>query len=301
MSGSEEDELLKRCGWTVDDIKRMLPPQRQAALSEALKQAEESGGVKDGEWRYQAGRGGNPDTTSADGNEETAEDAEFYDDPSVVSRAEVRSRFQSPRKKQRPIYRWLVVICGVMSFGGLLGYFRGVPWPTQTKVQPGLTCETSGWQTSITLDNTRPELVSTTLRAQNNVGPLSEHACVDAVFACLSDGPYFEVRIDSPSRSIREMGPITVDRAGNSLNLSVAGTLSGDGRAIRLNQKTAVEVLASELMDGYGFRIPLRYGDGSSAVAEFAPFDLFPAIRPLLLTCKMRFLRSNPVVGEQGD
>jgi hypothetical protein len=296
MTGSEEDELLKSCGWTADDIKLMLPMQRQAALSEALKQAEEDGRIKDGEW--QSGHGA---TASADGKKEVAADADgdFVDDPSVLLKSEDPNRFQAPRGKQRRIYRWLVLICGVTILGGLLSYYRG--WPGQQEVQPRPTCGSSAWRTSVTLDNTRPDLVSTMLQAQNDVGRASEPTCVDAVFACRSDGPYFEVRVNSPSRSIREMGPIIVDRAGESLNLSVSGMPSDDGRAIRLNQKAVVEVVASELMDSYGFKIPLRFGDGDSAVAEFASFDLFPAIRPLLLTCKMRFLRSNTEAGEQRD
>jgi len=41
MIRSEEDELLRRYGWSTDDVGRMSRDQFQAALHEALKQAEE--------------------------------------------------------------------------------------------------------------------------------------------------------------------------------------------------------------------------------------------------------------------
>jgi hypothetical protein len=89
------------------------------------------------------------------------------------------------------------------------------------------------------------------------------------------------------------MGPIVVSRTGDDLNLNVSGLPSDDGSAIRVSQKTGVEVIASELMDSYGFTIAIRFADGDDAAAQFASFELFPAIRPVLLACKMRYLRSG--------
>jgi hypothetical protein len=103
------------------------------------------------------------------------------------------------------------------------------------------------------------------------------------------------------NRQIIGTGPIVVGRVGDDLNLNVSGPPSDDGRAIRVSQKTAVEVLASELMDGYGFTITIRFADGDDAVAQFASFELFPAVRPVLLACKMRYMGSGMGAGAADD
>jgi hypothetical protein len=273
MSGSDDDKLLHRYGWSADEIKRMSPNQRQAALDECLKQAHE-GSVK--------------------------EDSGELDAP-LVFRGPENIGSPLPKLKQRRAHKWLALVVLLAVAAGATVYFRGLNRPTQSKIRSDSACGRGGWKTSITLDNTRPELVSSTLRSENDLGPPSEPACVDVTFACGPDGPYFEVRIDSMIRRIIGIGPIVVGRTGDDLNLSVSGLPSEDGRAIRVSQRTGVEVLASELMDGYGFTILIRFADGDDAVAEFASLLLFPAIRPILLACKMRYLRSSAGATEEPE
>jgi hypothetical protein len=193
--------------------------------------------------------------------------------------------FESLQKSPRHL-RWLVWICVLAIGGGALIYFR----PANQSAQ-GLACGTSGWRTDITLDHSRPELVSTTLRSQNAIGPQTEPRCVDISFACLKDGPYFELRLGSSGARIKEIGSLLVKLANDDVNVRVSGLISDDGNAIRVSEKIAVEVLASVLNES-SFAIPLTLADGENAVAQFYSFDLFPAIRPVLLTCKMRFFRS---------
>src|SRR6202043_580238 len=115
------------------------PMQRQAALSEALKQAEEDRSIKDGEWQ-KVSKSGYGVTASADGKKQVVAepDADFIDDSSVLLKSEDPNGSQAVRGKQRRIYRWLVLLCGVTIFAGLFSYYR--IWPGQGEVQPRLTC-----------------------------------------------------------------------------------------------------------------------------------------------------------------
>jgi hypothetical protein len=264
MSVSDDDELLHRYGWSADEINRMSPSQRQAALDECRKQARE-------------------DSMKGESTE--------FEAPSVLRVAQ-NTGAAVLGLKPRQVNKWLAMILFLAVAAGVSVHFRGLNESPESKVRTDSACGRNGWKTSVTLDNTRPELVSSSLRSENDVGSRSAPACVDIIFACRPDGPYFEVRVDSMNRRITGMGPIVVSRIGDDLSLKVSGPPSDDGKAIRVSQKAAVEVLASELMDGYGFAIAIRFADGDVAVAQFASFELYSALRPVLLACKMRFLGS---------
>jgi hypothetical protein len=246
------------------------------------------------------GAGGGPRGFGRDGDFDDPIDREFTEVDDDIRQAEKPA--DEPAKTQRPPFlfeslqkpprhlRWLVWICVLAIGGGALIYFRPANQSAQGLAQTE-TCGTSGWRTNITLDHSRPELVSTTLRSQNAIGPQTEPRCVDISFACLKEGPYFELRLGSSGARIKEIGSLLVKVANNDVNVRVSGLISDDGNAIRVSEKTVVEVLASVLSES-SFAIPLTLADGENAVAQFYSSDLFPAIRPVLLTCKMRFFRS---------
>jgi curved DNA-binding protein CbpA len=203
--------------------------------------------------------------------------------------------FDSP-PKPAPYRRWSTWILPLVVAIGALIYFRQGNQPAQNRA----TCGTSVWRTNITLDHSRPELASTTLHSRNAIGPQPEPRCVDISFACLNDGPYFELRLGSSGARIKETERLLVKVTGEDVNVSVSGLISAEGNAFRISEKTAVEVLASVLNDT-SFDIPLTLADGEHAVAQFDALDLFPAIRPVLITCKMRFFRSAKEGTNEGD
>jgi hypothetical protein len=153
-------------------------------------------------------------------------------------------------------------------------------------------CVTSSWRTRITFDNSRPELVSTTLRSRNHISSHDDSGCVDVAFACRQDGPYFEVRVEPAGPQIDEKGPIVFEGFGDELSASASGSRSDDGRSIRISDKVAVEVLASLLMGRDSFVVRLSLSNGGNGIAQFDSVDLQSAIRPVVLACRMRFFRS---------
>jgi DnaJ domain len=188
-----------------------------------------------------------------------------------------------PSPDQGRARRWLALICLIAIGAGALIYFRGLNQPAQTLSRTERTCGTSGWRTSVTFDNSRPELVSTTLRSRDHIGSQDEGKCIDVVFACRSDGPYFEVRVDPSGPQINGMRLILVGSTSDELNASLSVSMSDDGRSIRVSDKIAVEVLVSVLMDRDSFAIRLSFIDGGNAVVRIVSFDLSTAIRPVLL------------------
>src|SRR6266404_9296958 len=152
--------------------------------------------------------------------------------------------------------RW-IVSCFIGAAGGALLDCSG-----SDQSPPGQgACVTSGWRTLVTFDNSRPELVSTTLRSRNRISSHDENGCVDIAFACRSDGPYFEVRVEPAGPQFNEKGSIVVEGFGDELTASVSGSRSDDGRSIRASDKIAVEVLGSLLMDHDSFAVRLGLSD----------------------------------------
>jgi hypothetical protein len=199
---------------------------------------------------------------------------------------------RTPTEGQRRNLGWIGFICLVGVAGGALFYFRGSDQLARSLSRTETACATSSWQTRVTLDNSRPELVSTTLRSRNHISSHEEKGCVDMAFACRAAGPYFEVRVEPGGPQINEKGAIILEGFGDELNASVSGSRSDDGKSIRISDKVAVEVLATLLMDRDSFAVRLNLSNGVDGVAHFESVDLPSAIRPVVLACRMRFFRS---------
>src|SRR5260370_34446181 len=88
---------------------------------------------------------------------------------------------------------WLVPLGLVLVATASSVYLRGSP----SAAVPA--CAAADWRTELTLDRSRPELATTTLRSRNAVGPQGQAACAEMSFARRPDGPYFYLRLISPS------------------------------------------------------------------------------------------------------
>jgi hypothetical protein len=181
--------------------------------------------------------------------------------------------------------------------GGAWLYLRGRNPASQNASPDEAVCGTTSWRTKITFDNSRPELVSTSLQSDRT---RDEVGCVDIVFACRSNGPYFEVRLDASRPQIDGAVPIFVS-AADEWNASLLGSISDDGRSTRISNKNTIEVLAAVLIDRYSFDIRLGLANGRNAVAQFHSLDLSTAIRPVLLACQMRSFQSSRQTEDAAD
>jgi len=181
--------------------------------------------------------------------------------------------------------KWLVLLLLIVVAGGTWLSFRGPGQSARTVSRSEAECVTGTWRTRITLDDSRPELVSTTLRSRNRISSRDKNGCVDIAFACRSDGPYFEVRVEPQGPQIGKKGLIVVEGFGDELNASVPGWRSNDGRSITISDKAVVEVLGSLLIDRGSFAVRLGLLDGGDAVAHFDSANAPAAIHPIMLAC----------------
>jgi DnaJ domain len=180
---------------------------------------------------------------------------------------------------------WLIPLLLIVVTGAIWLSFRGPGESARTVLRSEAECVTGTWRTRITFDDVRPELVSTTLRSRNRISSRGKNGCVDIAFACRSDGPYFEVRVEPQGPQIGKKGLIVVEGLGDELNASVSGWRSNDGRSITISDKAVVEVLGSLLIDRGSFAVRLGLLDGGDAVANFDSANLHSAIRPVMLAC----------------
>jgi hypothetical protein len=158
---------------------------------------------------------------------------------------------------------------------------------------PASACAASDWQTQVTLDQSRPELATTTLRSRNSVGPAEAASCVDVSVACLQDGPYFEVRLASPALGVKEVGPLRIRSLTDELSAQLFRPTDGSETAVRIVDKSSVELIAFALANSLGFRIPITFATGETAVAEFRSYHFLSAVRPVLFACNMRSLQGE--------
>jgi hypothetical protein len=152
-------------------------------------------------------------------------------------------------------------------------------------------CAAADWRTELTLDRSRPELAMTTLRSRNAVGPAGLATCVDVSFACRAEGPYFELRLASPTLQVSEIGPMQIRNLNDELAAQAFAPGNGPQAAIRVADKDAVELIAYAIANSLAFRIPITFSDGATGLAEFKSYHFSTAVRPVLFACNMRSLQ----------
>ena len=183
---------------------------------------------------------------------------------------------------------WLVPLGLVLVAAASSVYLRGNP----SAAVPA--CAAADWRTELTLDRSRPERAMTTLRSRNAVGPEGRAGCAEVSFACLPDGPYFELRSHSPALAMRQIGPIEVRNLNDDLAAQVFAPVDGAQSAVRVADKEAVELIAYAIANSLSFRIPITFASGEAAVAEFKSYHFSTAVRPVLFACSMRSLQIEP-------
>jgi hypothetical protein len=186
------------------------------------------------------------------------------------------------------VLTWLVPFGLALIATASSVYLRGSPGAAVP------ACAAADWRTELTLDRSRPELASTTLRSRNAVGSQGQAACAEVSFACLADGPYFELRVSPPAPAMRQIGPIEVRNLNDDLAAQVFAPPAGAQTAVRLAEKEAVELIAYAFANSLAFRIPITFADGEAAVAEFRSYHFSTAVRPVLFACNMRSLQIEP-------
>jgi hypothetical protein len=188
--------------------------------------------------------------------------------------------------------RWpgSVLCLAVLVGAGTLYWSRAHDEPVDRTAFPASACPASDWQTRVTLDQSRPELATTTLRSRNSVGPADASSCVDVSVACLQGGPYFEVRLASSAIGVREVGPLQIRNLKDDLSAQLFRPTDGSESAVRIVDKSAVELIAYALANSLGFRVPITFATGDTAVAEFRSYHFLSAVRPVLFACNMRSL-----------
>jgi hypothetical protein len=183
---------------------------------------------------------------------------------------------------------WLAPLGLVLVAAASSVYFRGSP----SAAVPA--CVAADWRTELTLDRSRPEFAITTLRSRNAVGPEGQAGCAEVSFACRSEGPYFELRLNASSAPMREIGPIEVRNLNDDLAAQVFGPPDGVQTAVRVTEKEAVELIAYAIANSLAFRIPITFTNGEAAVADFKSYHFASAVRPVLFACNMRSLQVQP-------
>lgn len=162
-------------------------------------------------------------------------------------------------------------------------------------------CHASDWKSTVTLDGSQPEMAMAMLRSRNEVGASDMHSCVEVRLACRREGPYFEVRLSSPSLAMREVGPLQIRNLHDELSAQVFQPNAGGDDAVRIADKPAVELIAFALADSLAFSVPITFSTGDQAVAEFKSYHFSTAVRPVLFACNMRRLQSEDDDDDEGD
>lgn len=183
---------------------------------------------------------------------------------------------------------WVVPLALVLVATASAVFLRGTPSPAAP------ACAAADWRTDLTLDRSRPELAVTTLRSRNVVGPEGQAGCAEVSFGCRADGPYFEMRVNSPALPMRQVGPIEVRNLNDDLAAQVFAPHDGAQTAVRVTDKEAVELIAYAIANSLAFRIPITFVDGEAAMAEFRSYHFSTAVRPVLFACNMRSLQVEP-------
>lgn len=187
-----------------------------------------------------------------------------------------------------------VLLCAAVLLGaGAFYWTMTADEPPSSPLFPSSACPASDWQTRVTLDQSRPELATTTLRSRNVVGPAAAASCVDVSVACLQEGPYFEVRLASPAIGVREIGPLQIRSLKDELSAQLFRPTDGSDTAVRIADKPAVELIAYALANSLAFRVPITFATGETAVAEFRSYHFLSAVRPVLFACNMRSLQGE--------
>jgi len=190
---------------------------------------------------------------------------------------------------------WLVPLGLVLVATASSVYLRGSP----SAAVPA--CAAADWRTELTLDGSRPELATTTLRSRNAVGADGRAGCAEVSFACRAEGPYFELRVDAAGLRMRQIGPIAVRNLNDDLAAQVFAPPTGAQTAVRVADKEAVELIAYAIANSLAFRIPITFADGQAGVAEFKSYHFSSAVRPVLFACNMRSLQVEPPAEEDGE
>jgi hypothetical protein len=191
--------------------------------------------------------------------------------------------------------RWpgSMLCLAVLVGAGTLYWSRAHDEPGDRAAFPASACPASDWQTRVTLDQSRPELATTTLRSRNSIGPADAASCVDVSVACLQEGPYFEVRLASSAIGVREVGPLQIRNLKDELSVQLFRPTDGSETAVRIVDKPSVELIAYALANSLGFRVPITFTTGETAVAEFRSYHFLSAVRPVLFACNMRSLQDE--------
>jgi len=227
------------------------------------------------------------ETEHADHTDSGAVDASGHA-PGLVDPPAARDRLES-----RPGGRWRgSMLCLALLVGaGTLYWSKAHDEPVARFAVSA--CPASDWQTRVTLDQSRPELATTTLRSRNSIGPVDAASCVDVSVACLQEGPYFEVRLASSAVGVREVGPLQIRSLKDELSAHLFRPTDGSETAVRIVDKSAVELIAYALANSLGFRVPITFTTGDTAVAEFRSYHFLSAVRPVLFACNMRSLQAE--------
>jgi hypothetical protein len=104
VTRSEEEELLRRYSWSADEIGNMTRDQFQAALDQAIKQAEEE--RKSGKWSLQVYESANRTEAGVVGSASTGTQTDERFDFSKVTK--------SPSQRRGQTYRRIGLICGLV-------------------------------------------------------------------------------------------------------------------------------------------------------------------------------------------
>lgn len=195
---------------------------------------------------------------------------------------------------------WLIPPClAVAAAAGLVSAPPGSRGAAA--VAPAANCHASDWQTTVTLDGSRPEMAMATLRSRNAVGPSDLGSCAEVRLACRREGPYFELRIPSPTLAMREVGPLQIRSLHDELSARAFQPDAGGEGAVRIADKQAVELIAFALANSLAFSVPITFTSGDKAVAEFKSYHFSTAVRPVLFACNMRKLQTDDDDDDQAD
>ena len=194
---------------------------------------------------------------------------------------------------------WLAPPCLAVLAGA--GFITAPPGASGASDAAARACEAADWQATVALDGSRPETAMATLRSRNEVGRAGSRSCVEARFACSREGPYFEVRLSTPSAALRDVGPLQIRSLQDELSARVFPPNDGSESAVRIADKPAVELIAFALANSLAFRVPMTFANGEAAVADFKSYHFSTAVRPVLFACNMRLLQTDEEDGGETD